>query len=170
MTNGTIWGLPVESNLDYDNGGSDETRFKIEGISDKFFATPSQAVFNSEPPKIPAEIKQQWLDALRGTQYKQGQSYLAQWTPDGVGPHYCCLGVLCEVRRVDFVTKTVSDNATISSNVKEYCFDGQRSEVFLPQLFAISIGMEEEHQTLLAGLNDSGWSFGEIADLIEKVF
>lgn len=38
-----------------------------------------------------AEIKQQWLAALRSGEYQQGYKQLRSWD------YFCCLGVLCDL-------------------------------------------------------------------------
>lgn len=39
--------------------------------------------------------QKKWVDALRSGKYKQGRGYLCQ-IEEGE-PHYCCLGVACEL-------------------------------------------------------------------------
>jgi hypothetical protein len=46
---------------------------------------------------VNAEIKARWLKALRSGEYKQAKNALR--AVDGSG--YCCLGVLCELHRLD---------------------------------------------------------------------
>jgi hypothetical protein len=166
-----IWGLDVEVFDDAETSGSNDTYFQVEGIAGKAFPTPSPATFIGEPPKLKPELKVEWLTALNHGSYKQGQAYLAQWPSNEKGVHYCCLGVLCEIERLDFQTINLNDGTVISmaSSVKKYEFDETNSEVFLPAKFAESIGLTEEHQLLLSSLNDSGWTFEEIAALIERV-
>ena len=51
-----------------------------------------------------AEVKQQWLDALRSGEYEQTRGRLRRGMPldpedldDGYNAGYCCLGVLCDL-------------------------------------------------------------------------
>lgn len=43
-----------------------------------------------------ADIKAQWVQALRSGDYTKGKGTLKSEHDDG-GPTYCCLGVLCEL-------------------------------------------------------------------------
>jgi hypothetical protein len=53
---------------------------------------------------VNAEVKQQWVDALRSGEYEQTKGRLRRGNPldpedldDGYTPGYCCLGVLCDL-------------------------------------------------------------------------
>jgi hypothetical protein len=53
---------------------------------------------------VNAEVKQQWLDALRSGEYEQTRGRLRRGMPldpedldDGYNAGYCCLGVLCDL-------------------------------------------------------------------------
>jgi hypothetical protein len=53
---------------------------------------------------VNAEVKQQWLDALRSGEYEQTKGALRRGNPldpedldDGYNAGYCCLGVLCDL-------------------------------------------------------------------------
>lgn len=101
------------------------------------------------------EIADKWVAALRSGQYKQGREYLRR------GDQYCCLGVLCEVVEVE-ATETYP----------HFSYDGLMT--FLPEVAQKRSGMKSRDGSLagatecLAQLNDSGSTFNEIADLIEK--
>ena len=110
-------------------------------------------------------IKEQWLHALRSDKFKQGRDYLHK---DG---RHCCLGVLCELA----VDAGVIDAFKAEGRPTMY---GEYGETSLPpevQLWAglredipsVSVEIEGEQQHL-ASLNDNGWTFKEIADIIEK--
>lgn len=128
------------------------------------------------------EIKTRWLEALRSGEYEQGRKVLR--TADD---KFCCLGVLCEL--------AVADGAITSRTVKEGLGDGEvslwwyegemvdgsavwmnSSTTTLPAkavewagLDKTNPGVEIDGETLsLAGLNDEGRTFDEIADLIEE--
>lgn len=112
--------------------------------------------------KLPAEIKQKWLDALRSGEYKQGKGRLR----DGNGA-YCCLGVL-QMRTDGDVEKS---NIMVNSEMLPL-------QMPTPDYW-IKIGAvdTESYPGLLASLND-GYnkddeavepkSFAEIASFIEK--
>ncbi len=113
--------------------------------------------------------KAKWLEALRSGKYKQGQTRLRDSENN-----FCCLGVLCDLVDRNQWTKVLSQD--------EYYFFGEdrgRTSAVLPN-FVIDIvgfgdrtGYFKEDQVIsnsLVGLNDSGKSFKEIADIIEKHF
>lgn len=104
--------------------------------------------------KMNPEVKRQWVEALRSGKYKQGRGRLA--TPEG---YYCCLGVLCEISPV----KGVVDGYGVY-------YDGYGHH--LPPRVQEWAGLSSENPTLVrqqaATLNDTGYSFLEIADLIEE--
>lgn len=110
------------------------------------------------------EIAEKWIKALRSGEYEQGQGCLSE------GGKYCCLGVLCEILNVP---KTI-DEGTMTARYSGYTL-GLPVEVrelsgissldgVLPRQYVVGF---EVVQTL-AGLNDIGMSFNEIADIIEK--
>lgn len=121
---------------------------------DDTFETPTQP--------MNAEVKEQWLKALRSGDYQQGSNRLNR---DG---GFCCLGVLCDLHakkhRIDWI-------------------DGQECQmylnesVYLPTRVASWAGMgkfgciakPDGHVVDLAALNDSGRTFNEIADVIEEL-
>ena len=113
-------------------------------------------------------IKKRWIEALRSGQYKQGQGYLKS------GDKYCCLGVLCNLAKVDGVGKWECHmHATVFS-----CANSLDSRVLprdVQQWAGIpnSVGVYEvndDNDKTLVGLNDCGTSFEEIADVIDKKF
>lgn len=114
------------------------------------------------------EIKQQWLTALRSDEYPQTDGYLR----DEQG--YCCLGVLCDLAVQAGVVecfKTADDpfyryNADESVLPKEVIkWAGlDHSDPYV----TVEDGWDAEARSQLSELNDSGMSFADIADLIEK--
>jgi hypothetical protein len=114
-----------------------------------------------------AEVKVQWIAALRGGEYKQGQNYLTR------GDRHCCLGVLCQLAVKAGVPVEVQGETALSYDGGLYSLplsvadwaglDGDTSPI-VP--FA---GVEYE----LASLNDGFYgsapmTFEQIADLIEE--
>lgn len=98
-----------------------------------------------------------WVKALRSGEYKQAKGRLKE------GDAYCCLGVACIVATkggVEEVPEIAYDDVDLDINfimVKEWIglMDAQgRYEVGTKAYY-------------LASDNDSGLSFGEIADIIE---
>ncbi len=117
-------------------------------------------------------IKTKWLKALRSGNYKQGKSVLHSAGKRDGNHKYCCLGVLCDLYlkenkqkwtefpddrlgKVFSVSKTSDDTAVLSGKVKRWA------------------GLKESNPTVLdyhslAGINDDGYSFKQIADIIEE--
>ena len=129
------------------------------------------------------EIKTLWLEALRSGEYKQIGGKLRK------SSGYCCLGVLCELAVVAGVISQskirIDENAT---NFYEYGPDGR--DASLPNLVQRWAGLADspgilfkgvpgkgdtdspvfdiEDMTSLMAMNDSGFTFLEIADVIEE--
>jgi len=102
------------------------------------------------------EIKQQWVDALRSGKYKKGTGRLRK------NRAYCCLGVLCDIMGCRWQEE---DKGRFD------CYNGMECEdVVLPKGFSEKAQLDRSGQLRLAKLNDGGWSFAEIADLIEKEY
>jgi hypothetical protein len=120
-----------------------------------------------------AELKAKWIAALRSGDYKQGRSRLA--TVDG---GYCCLGVLCEVlelpkKRVEGGYEFAGLSCVLSYSITEPLgidsigsFEPDEGD---ERAMGVRTG-EVCQAASLAMLNDSGYSFAEIADMIEKYF
>lgn len=104
---------------------------------------------------IDKETKAKWVEDLRSGQYQQLNGALF----DGDNS-YCCLGVLQRIRRKD-----------VPVAIKHEYPDG---EVWWEDPFEEFPYYEEEFQNLvpiwdeLSNINDNGYSFSEIADVIEK--
>lgn len=99
--------------------------------------------------KLNPDLKKQWIEALRSGDYQQCRAKLT----DGKG--YCCLGVLAKI------SDRLDENGRFkhSKNIGSPC--------------ALSGGLSCEilhftTQSKLMGENDSGKTFAEIADMIEK--
>jgi hypothetical protein len=108
------------------------------------------------------QIKQKWVSALRSGEYQQTQRLL----------HYengfCCLGVLCDLYLKE--NQLEWEPSTHSNNV--YVFQNNGAD--LPFSVIEWSGIEgcnppvNDGESTLAGLNDSGSTFEQIADVIEK--
>lgn len=96
------------------------------------------------------KIKKLWVEALRSGKYKQGKRALK--TKNG----YCCLGVLCDISNL--------------GEWKEFSYLGE--DLTLPLEVQLWAGLSTESpiakDNLLETYNDTGYTFEEIADLIEK--
>lgn len=128
------------------------------------------------------EIKAKWVAALRSGQFKQGKHVLHN-TDDN---SFCCLGVLCEINGLKKSPTTAVINSETGEKVNcssyeyesvEYQF-ATTNERVLPRAALVKLGLEDhekfqnpniaEYEKSLAELNDSGHSFEQIADIIEK--
>jgi hypothetical protein len=113
-----------------------------------------------------AEIKKQWIEALKSGDYKQTTAVLKS-TSDGVTTRYCCLGVLCDIYAKE--TKTQWDER----NPNDYSMLGNSSTLPFEVLRwsglenAGSCGDLPDGDSLVA-LNDRGQSFNQIADVIQE--
>jgi hypothetical protein len=95
------------------------------------------------------DLKQKWLAALRGGQYRQAMHTLRR--TDGGGVSYCCLGVLCCVSGEFRPGDPRLEQASLLSAEALHLVGGDRNI--------------NDH---LSQLNDGGRSFSEIADFIER--
>jgi hypothetical protein len=113
------------------------------------------------------EIKQQWVTALRSGEYTQASSNLR--TEDG----YCCLGVLCDLYSKDTGTEWLVNHTADPKPIPFYHFITESS--FLPIAVSRWAGLEKSSPEVvewdgtaeLAQLNDTGFTFTQIAQLIE---
>ena len=118
----------------------------------------NQAKFE-ERSKVPPEIKEKWLTALRSGNYNQIAERLA--SPNG----FCCLGVLCEVLEIP---KTVGLNIQYEGSHSTLPFSAtQKTDLTKHGDFQ---GFTINGKYTLADLNDSGVSFEFIAYIIETYF
>lgn len=117
-------------------------------------------------------IKKAWVGALRSGKYTQGRHALRETVGDKVT--HCCLGVLCELAAEANVV-TAEEQAVDDSNVSYAVFGGDSA--FLPASVMDWSGVDHpkggwlgDECDTLTGLNDSGHTFAEIADIIEQYF
>lgn len=112
-----------------------------------------------------AEVKAEWVAALRSGNYKQGRNYLRQ------GDEFCCLGVLCDISGLG---KWENDVGVVQA----YVAGEEWEDVQLPLAVVEWADLESEDPVVLeialASYNDGDeaitvkpHSFAEIADLIE---
>lgn len=125
------------------------------------------------------KIQRDWAAALRSGEYRQGQGTLR--SPDD---EFCCLGVLCDLAVKAGIEVPVSrsnaydyDLEDVRENEGNYLYDDEDN--FLPIVVRewAGIGSADprlgnegtygDRQTASA-LNDTGYSFHDIAQLIEQ--
>jgi len=128
-------------------------------------------IFDELPPdrpRLPEEIKTEWVAALRSGDYEQLHCKLS----DGV--RYCCLGVLSKLQsRLTFLEYRWCDLASsihsaLSSNnpLHEVLYNSGKLAVEVH----LTVGDLVMVCSSLVQLNDSGATFDEIAWVIDNVF
>jgi hypothetical protein len=111
------------------------------------------------------ELKNKWLEALRSGEYKQGIAALQMVALHSIESNfYCCLGVLCDISGLGTweLNRTATAYNFIAKNSSE------ESNFFLPATLTTELNLPIEQQDELVEMNDSGKSFDEIANWIEK--
>lgn len=124
-----------------------------------------------------------WVDALRSGEFKQGMNRLRNPGSRDVGvpDMFCCLGVACEVAIRGGVPIEFTDGSGYVQHEQE---NGFQYEGSLPPLVVDWLGLTghdteeagdfvvgvEDGRRFLAQLNDTGWTFEQIADVIENEF
>lgn len=116
--------------------------------------------------KMNEEVKPLWLNALRNGEFTQGKGVLRD-----TNDRYCCLGVLCEL-----YARHSGEDVSWDSDPAPYSFLGEVQ--LLPEEVMDWAGIEfpigevliDGSYTTLAYENDNGYTFAEIADLIEKQY
>lgn len=117
-------------------------------------------------PNANKELAREWVAALRSGKYVQGQQQLRQLN------RYCCLGVLCDIVAPELWT--ISSRYGTTSDANTF---GREVNVSLPPCWVTDMVTGESASSAfpitegginLAGLNDSGATFEEIATAIEK--
>lgn len=132
------------------------------------------------------EIKQEWVAELRSGDYIQGRGNLKTKRTfyDDVTIEHCCLGVLCDIA----VKHDVIPEPTVS--LYSYYYGSNQDTAILPVEVVNWAGMDEEGPSgglekvvppksidtiqddidCLTQANDNGYTFAEIADIIEEQF
>lgn len=127
------------------------------------------------------DTKQLWINALRSGNFPQGKNVLAYEVPDGI-TYYCCMGVFCEI--LPYVERTVPIKERSFSNIAYMATGDEETVTVLPWIVVDKEELDTNNPTLeyagkdrygytsrrisLAELNDSGFTFNQIADMIER--
>lgn len=106
------------------------------------------------------DIKAKWVAALRSGEYQQGDDKLK----NHVDNTYCCLGVLCDLHSKLTGLGHWDDNGHYRDRL-----DG--NDLYLTTGVRLWAELDEHHPRVdgdgLGTLNDNGYTFAQIADLIE---
>lgn len=130
--------------------------------------------------KMNPEWKAKWLEALRSGKYVQGTDCLRNSEDQ-----YCCLGVLCDV----YDTSQWHPEISFGKH-RKYCTTDDFDDMYIPFSLYKAFGVSSHNPKLpvsgdlqrrlendhnihttdigLARLNDLGFTFNEIADLIDQ--
>lgn len=129
-------------------------------------------------PKLKPEIKAEWLAALRGGEYEQGQGLLRRDNHLKKGQsQYCCLGVLCDLLVKKGIGQWVFDdeeNGWMYADQAGMLNDISLTEATLEKIgVGVEVGSEmrvDHDGGYLTTMNDQGKSFATIAQVIEEQF
>jgi hypothetical protein len=124
------------------------------------------------------DIKTQWTTALRSGDYKQGEAWLTQVKP-GEPDKDCCLGVLCKLAvAAGIISSRVTPGGIVAYGPEDG--DDEGETMILPPAVRDWAGLDsrnpeytegdDNYQYGLAGRNDAGMPFPEIADVIDRHF
>jgi hypothetical protein len=136
--------------------------------------------------KMKKDVKTAWVAALRSGEYQQGEGVLRREKYDGSVVH-CCLGVLCEVLSKDGDLKFQDEGHGQGSGLRFYGQqkdgDGNNatgSAFSLPYMAQELAGIKTDNgeyededgnmRSLIRHNDGDGFTFAEIADIIEKNF
>ena len=150
--------LNQEVVFEYDSEATESRyRFVNPELPQKRVAYGSYSKESNVNFKLDPEDKKLWLDALRNGDFQQGNGALAEKRGNTI--YYCCLGVLCEIKQVQKVDTGSTSNIRYGTSMDE------SSASYLPD-YMESV-LPTEYQKALAQMNDAGFTFEEIAQVIE---
>ena len=113
------------------------------------------------------ENRKKWVAALRSGEYKQGNGYLCKMNGQGEF-RFCCLGVLCEIAGAQKNDELHGEKKVIIS----YGTGAFESAACAPREAMDFVGLDDEFGSFgaesLSKLNDTGFNFEQIADIIES--
>ena len=126
----------------------------------------------SPSTQVQSEHRKVWLENLRSGNWAQAEEYL--FTDQG----YCCLGVASKIAADDPESPVQMDDAGRFCYTEGQANDSSRSDVGLTQAMQKRLNLSGSPRVLradgewieVAGLNDSGTPFSEIADHLENFF
>ena len=116
------------------------------------------------------EFTKKWVVALRSGKYKQGKGVLRNEKDE-----FCCLGVACDLYIKEF-GGDAWQRCSAGQGIYKFLADGADPIAFLAPSVRDRLGLASlsgKYYMELGGssliiINDDGWSFKKIADLIES--
>ena len=120
------------------------------------------------------EIKQKWVDALRSGRYEQDTRSSLLYNSNSNS--FCCLGVLCDIRREEtgfelnsFFDEVIEDIAVELLPPDIVKWAGLKEEILTRVGDGFDIQTRGNEYSSLSAVNDSGrYSFKQIANIIEE--
>lgn len=135
------------------------------------------------------EFKKRLLEELRSGKWVQGYGYLAsfpkEWEDDDTPTKYCCLGVMCMLvdpertrwQPCDYYPEQLWDDGVFGTPIPleeagptALGIHGVALGITNPYAGLLPIQDREGRRTSLAECNDAGFTFAQIADLIEMFY
>jgi hypothetical protein len=101
------------------------------------------------------KLKKQWIAALTSGDYEQGQGKLCSQY------YHCCLGVLCEVVRNE-------NKRLIKTHKGHFNFNNVDMKEVLTTDMLNFVQLTDTEQKVLVDMNDSRYTFKDIAHYIEE--
>lgn len=105
------------------------------------------------------DIATKWVHALRSGEYQQGKKALR------ANDSFCCLGVLCELHRQ-------AEGGEWVGRQEYHATNGDWDHSLLPEAVQEWAGLQSVSPGVgsneLPRCNDQGWTFNQLADLIES--
>lgn len=115
--------------------------------------------------KMDPEIKREWVTALRSGEFPQGRDWLER------KGKFCCLGVLCSIATERGNLTRHQDGERVEYAHNSFPISAKALPIALYGLTtttgSFSVGIQVYS---LAMLNDQGFTFDQIADIIEYIF
>jgi hypothetical protein len=123
--------------------------------------------------KLHPELKAKWIAALRSDDYKQTKGVLCS-TKNGERA-FCCLGVLTDIlikeNQLSLTWNFNSEYFATASNANDSAAIALHPSIRKITGLSPNGKLPKPHDnSALAHLNDNGYSFRQIADVIEKHF
>ena len=118
-----------------------------------------------KPKKMNPLVKEMWVKALRSGDYKQTTGQLRYVSSNRTLKGFCCLGVLCDIS--GFHDWPDLSNPHDRGNLL-YSPEEVKTGDLLPLDVKGWAELEDGIGPKLAVFNDAGWTFEQIADIIEE--